>query len=697
MNPRSVAIVGASQRKSRGTRVLDNLQGIGFDGPIYPINPRYDEIQGVRCYPSPGEVPGPIDSIVVAIPGAGVPGILKDAKDAGVKAAVVLSSGFREAGPEGLVRHQQLEDLARAGMPICGPNCYGVLNLATRAATFSGRIPEPARSGPLAFVSQSGGFTNMVVNPLVEDRGLGFKYMVSCGNQVGARIEDYLRYLVEDPDVSVIGCFVEGLSSVDALIEVGDRARELEKHIVMLKSGRSIVASEAVASHTGSIAGSAKVVDAVLRRAGIISVGSLDELAETLCLLAVGDPGRIGRRVLVVTGSGGESSHAADAAERAGVAMPRLSSDSAERLVSEVLPDFGNPRNPLDGTGAMFEDPNVFPGLMDVAVADDAFDVVAVNLGHRPPEGPWAPMREFAKNIASLPAEVRSRVVGYSSMAGGPVDSELMQTLLDAEVPLLLGSEYAMKAIARVADRNETPAENGRSSQPGAAAAWPSVENLGVQEMWSLLGAYGVPVVDLKVARSRDEAVEIAAEIGYPVALKIASFAVAHKSDLGGVELNVGSADETAEAYDNIHAVASSVLEDSEAAEVIVQAMAPPGHELLVGIIRDEAMGPAVVVGTGGVYVEFLDDGRVGIPPFDVSQAHAMLREMRGFPLLTGVRGNIGSDLEAVAKLLANVSRMAVDLPDSVRAVDLNPVIVHPEGLGASCVDVWIETLSDND
>lgn len=696
LNPKVIGIVGASQRRSRGTRVMDNLRSTDFDGTIYPINPKYDEIGGLPAYPSAADTPETIDTLVVAIPGQHVPATLSTARAAGTRAAVVLSSGFREAGPEGLRRHEELEALARDGMPICGPNCYGVLNLSTRAAAFSGALPDPLRSGRLAVISQSGGFTNLIANPLIEDRGLGFKYMISCGNQIGAKIEDYIAYLLDDDDVEVIGCFVEGLHSAARVLEQGRAAADKGKSIVMYKGGRSQAAREGVASHTGSIAGSGEVVEALLRKAGIIQARSLDELVETLALLGVCKRSwQIGRRVVVVTGSGGESSHVADAADDAGILLPPVDANSAAAL-TEVLPDFGNVRNPIDGTGAMFEDESVFPGCMDVAARDGNADLVAVNFGARPPRGDHAPMRKFAKDIAAMDDDLRARVVAYTATSGGELDSQLIETLTEAGVPLVLGSATAMNVIAKVAARNEARAAR-EADEAGVDAAtdvaWPeTAEDLDVENAWSLLKGYGLPVVELRRACTAAEAVAAADEIGYPVALKIATFEVSHKSDIGGVELALAGPDDVAAAYERIVKSVTPHIGEDDARGVVVQAMAGEGIELLAGVVRDAALGPAVVVASGGLLVEVLDDAAVALPPVSHGEARRLLEGLRGSAVMRGVRGGKAADVDAAAAAIVALGRLAADLPAYVQAVDLNPVIVHREGSGASCVDVWVET-----
>src|SRR5262245_37679095 len=353
MKPRSIAVVGASPRMNRATRVIDNLRRFGYAGRVFPINPRYGEIHGLSCYPDLAATPETPDTVVVAIPAEQVPAVLTAAVERGVRGAVVLSSGFGEAGSAGQARQAALERLAaERGLLVCGPNCYGVFNIRLGAAAFSADMRDPL-AGPVAVVSQSGGFSHAIAEHLMTQRRVGLSYIVSCGNQAGVTVEDYVEFLVDDADTTVIGVFVEGFKQPDKLRRVAARARERRKPIVALKVGRSENARQAMLAHTGSLAGTPEIIEALVRQSGIIQVTSLNEMLDTLALLpAVRALGRGGWRTAVLSGLGGECGRVADVADREGVELPPLSDASVEALRA-VMPDFGNPRNPLDGTGAM--------------------------------------------------------------------------------------------------------------------------------------------------------------------------------------------------------------------------------------------------------------------------------------------------------------------------------------------------------
>jgi acetate---CoA ligase (ADP-forming) len=454
MKPRSIAVVGASPRMNRATRVITNLQRFGYAGRVFPINPRYSEVHGLPCYPDLASTPEPADTVVVAIPAAEVPAVLTAAAERGVRGAVVLSSGFGEAGPAGQARQAVLDRLAAEhGLMICGPNCYGVFNVGLGAAAFSADMRDPL-AGAVAVVSQSGGFSHAIAETLMLQRRVGVSYIVSCGNQGGVTVEDYVEFLVDDGDTAVIGLYVEGFKQPDKLHRVAARARELRKPIVALKVGRSENARQAALAHTGSAAGSPETVEALLSESGIIRVTNLSEMIDTLALLpAARDAKRTGWRTAVLSGLGGECGRAADAADREGVELPPLSAKSIEALRA-VMPDFGNPRNPLDGTGAMYERAEIFPGLVDTLLRDDAVDVLAVNLrANVPLPGGWAPSREFARVLAKAVRAGTDRLVFcYGSHAAGDLDQDVIGQLIEVGVPFLESTETAMQALRHARD-----------------------------------------------------------------------------------------------------------------------------------------------------------------------------------------------------------------------------------------------------
>jgi acetyltransferase len=692
MNPKSIAVVGASQRASRGTRVILNLKQTGFAGEVYAINPRYDEVHGFPCLPSVSAIAGGVDCIVVAIPANGVADVLTDAYAAGTRGAVVLSSGFGEGGHEDHERIERLRELAADGMFICGPNCYGVLNVKTGAAAFSGPT-DPRVPGNVGLISQSGGFSTVISTPLMEDRGVGFSYIVSCGNQIGVSVEDYMAFMVEDPDTHVIAAFVEGFKRPERLPAVAARARELGKPIVVLASGRSEHGRASVLSHTGSLAGSPEILASLLRRHGYIQVGAIDEMVEVVSLLAIQrQPRPFTRELVVITGSGGESSHAADAADEVGLPMAELS-EATKTHIEALLPEFGVAGNPVDGTGAMFENPELFPALLDTVLQDPQQGVIAVNLGSRKPKGEYAPMRRFAEAVAAAAGHTDKALVAYATSALGQQDTEMIATLRAAGVPYLAGSQAAVRALSSVwayqQHLGKAPAPEGQSieaqdlqGRPGGVIPFP--------EARELLSAFGIPVVQTRLARTAAEAVEAAEDLGYPVVLKAEAPGLVHKSDVGGVVVGCRDADMVTSSYELI--TANLVRAGyPEMDGVLVQPMPAFSLEAVAGVVVDPLLGPAILFGLGGVFVELIRDTVTEVPPLSHQQAREMVLSIRASDVLEGARGTEPLDVDALADLLVRLGDFALAHQDRLVSVDLNPVFVGPSGTGVVAVDAVVE------
>jgi len=716
MKPASIAVVGASQRTTRATRVVANLQRFGYTGRIFPINPRYSDVLGLPCYPDLASTPERADSVVVAIPAEQVPGVLNAAVAAGVRGAVVLSSGFAEAGPAGQKRQAELERLAAEhGLLICGPNCYGVFNIRLGAATFSADMAEPLRSGAVAVVSQSGGFSHAIAEYLMQQRCVGLSYIVSCGNQAGLTVEDYLAYLVEDDDTAVVGAFVEGFKKPEIFRQAAARARALRKPIVVLKVGRSENARQAMLAHTGSLAGTPEIVEAVLRQSGVVQVSSLNEMIDTLTLLSAArhhSPGAW--RVGVLSGLGGECGRASDAADRAGVELPPLSATSVNTMKG-FMPEFANPRNPLDGTGAMYEDARLFPQLFDVLLREDALDVVAVNLrANVPRPGGGAPSRQFSRTMIEALAKNPDRfVVAFSSFAGGDLDQEVVGPLAEAGVPFLESTETAMQALRharehrRFLDRPDTvpasaPAHASEAAAPprGAApharpaASRPTAGTsrvLGNGEAMQLLREFGIPLAETIAAKDAELAVAAAERLGYPVVLKIDSPHVVHKTDVGGIRAGCADAAAVRAAFGDMLA---EVRRRSPAARLdgaLVQRMVSGGREMILGVKTDPLFGPAVVCGFGGIFVEQLRDAAVRVPPIGPADAAAMIAGLRGATILAGARGRARADTHALADAIVRLGALAAAHRDLLRALDINPLLVLDDGHGVVAVDWLIE------
>jgi len=699
LDPRSIAVVGASPRGGRGMRTLANLRDTGFKGEVLAVNPRYDEVLGFRCYRSVADLPVPVDCLVVAVGADAACDMLESAYAHGIAAAVVLAAGFGEGG-QGEERAQRLRALGAKGMRICGPNCYGLLSITQGAAitAFSGQIPKPLRGGAVALVSQSGGLGNGVVAPLMGDRLLGFRYVVSCGNQIATGIEDYVAHFAQAPDVGLIAAIVEEIRSPRQLMRAARAAHQRGKPIVFLPIGRSPAGKAMIASHTGALANDQVIREAYLRRCGIISADTYDEFVETIELLAVAPPqARPAREVVVISGSGGGATIAADALDGTGMTLPAFSPATRARIAA-ALPEFGNPGNPLDGTGAMSDDPAVLPKLLEAVISDDSGAMIATTISARQ-------ISEKERRFASLLAE-RARSCGRQLLAfqhsplGGPLDAEIVRTLHEARIPFLLGGRTAMRvlqhlplareyrAYAQARDWSGDEHAETRMASAGRAGAMRG-DFLSAR---GLLLESGVPVVEAVLARSEGEAMVAFRRFGMPAALKAEAPGLIHKSDAGCVRLSCASESEVAEAY-------RAILQNARNAGfpkpdgVLVQPMVEGVAEAYAGIINDPDFGPAISFGLGGLFVEILEDTATEMAPVAHEEALRMISRVKAAPILKGARGRSGGDVGALAELLVRLGQFAVAHFGRFRALDLNPIIVRRGGEGAVAVDIAVEPM----
>src|SRR4030095_6511544 len=707
MQPKSVAVIGASQRppaagiarEPRGNRVIRNLRNFGYPGRIVAVNPKYSKVMDCPCYPDLAAIPDSVDCVVLAVPNRHVPDLLESAAAAGVRAGVVFSACFAEIGVEGKQRQARLEALSKErDFLICGPNCYGVLNVFGKAPLFASLIPHGFLTGPVALVSQSGGLSTTIANALMLNRHVGLSHIVSCGNQAGVTVEEYLNYFVEDHNTGVVAAFVEGFKQPAKLMAVAHKAIARNKPLIILKGGRSEVSQRAAATHSGSLAGAAEVIDAAFRQGGIVQVRSLNELIDTVSLFACETFVKRhngGRRIGGLSGSGGECTLVSDAAMNVGLEVPELSDDSKARL-PEVLPDFGNLNNPLDGTGAMYDDDKIFPRLLQALIDDANIDIVTVNLeANDPRPKELKSSNRFSQAIANAAAGANKPIAIFSSVVGGPVDPEILLPLRTAGVPLMEGAERAMSALRHLAgyqqfrkswqamDQKEAPLASSHSKFPAGI--------LPAEAAFRLLDSFGIPVVPTLLTRNADEAASASERIGFPVVLKIESAQITHKSDVGGVELGLSSAAEVRDAFRRIRERVTAQNPTAEIAGIVVQGMAAEGIEMILGIKRDPLFGPVVVCGFGGILVEVLKDVAIGIPPVSREQAHSLLTGLRGWLLLTGIRGKPPADLDALCDAIVKVSNLAVSLGEQLLALDINPLVVHATNHGVVAVEALVQ------
>jgi len=687
LNPGSIAVVGASQDpNSLGTRTLQTLIDNGYAGALYPVHPRYTEVAGLTAYPSVREIPGGADIAVVAVAAPRVAAVVEDCGAAGIAYAVVLTSGFGEVGGDGPRLQQELVEVAaRSGVHLTGPNSLGFLNRTHDVAAGFG-VGMEGRSRPekggLGIVSQSGGMGLSLLNRATLS-GLGVSTFVSTGNEADLTLVDFIEELLEDPETKVIAAYAETIRGADRLLQAGRRAAELGKPIVIAKIGGSEAGRRAVQSHTGSLAGADAVYEQAFREAGIIRVDDIEDLFDLSTFLL---RGRIpqGDRVAVVTQSGGGGAWLADAIEQQGMTLAAASEGLQAELASFV-PDFGSVLNPVDLTASGIST-EAFASVIKTLSDSGEYDAIVVLM-------PLLDVSEEA--IAGLAAVTPLPVLGFSHWLPTPA---LRPRLGALEIPYVTSPQRAGRVLA-AASRLGAAWRRGLAGSEAAAQA-AGVADLTVvttsaagvdvgddAAAFALLEHAGLPVAAWRRASSREEAVEAAAQIGLPVAMKLSVGGLLHKSDVGGVRVGLGDEAAVGDAWDDLATAAEAL---GAPPRVLVQAMVPPGLEVIVGAKLDPAFGPVVMVGAGGIYAELLRDVSIRLAPVSAAEAAAMLDELGLAALLHGARGREPADVAALAEIVSRLSAAATAWQGEVAEIDLNPVIVLPEGNGAVIVDVAI-------
>ncbi|TFG71098.1 MAG: CoA-binding protein, partial [Anaerolineales bacterium] len=680
-SPQSVAVIGASRDPDKlGYAVLNNIIQAGYKGSIYPINPKGGDILDLQSYPSVLDVPGSIDLAVIVIPQKYVPAALVECGKKAVSSVVIISAGFREAGREGYERELELIQTAKDyHIRVIGPNCLGVIDTNTPLnATFAAGMPP---AGPIAFMSQSGALGTAVLDIAMAGH-IGFSKFVSLGNKADVSEIDLLQAWGEDPDSSVILIYVEGVPDGQRFMEVARKVTR-EKPVIAIKSGVTASGSRAVSSHTGSLAGSEAAYKAAFSQAGIIRVESMEALFDNARAFAY-QPLLKGDRIAIVTNAGGPGILATDALERAGLIITHLSPETTAALDSQ-LPGAASSANPVDVLGDAFADRYEF--ALKVVLEDPQVDGLMVIVT------PQA-MTEIEKTAHAVGrvAQTTDKPVLGCFMGEARIKAGI-DVLWQYSVPNYPFPERAAGAFAAMNAyrlERETPIfkpEPRSESMPAVRELFSRVRSegrvsIGDSEAWSVLNAYGFRVPKSQLAATADEAITIAEEIGYPVVMKIASPDILHKTDVGGVKLNIRSANDVRDAFDLMVYRAGRYVPGAHIWGCQVQEMVTGGREILLGMSRDPQFGPLVAFGLGGIYVEALKDVSFRIAPFSREEAHDMIREIRSYRLLEGIRGEPPVDLEALENSLLLISRLVTDFPEIVE-LDINPLMVFGQGRGA--------------
>lgn len=683
-SPRGVAIIGASAAPNKlSFGILRNLSQYGYSGHIAPVNPKEDEILGYKSYPDITSVPDPVDLAVIVLPAPVIPEVLEDCGKRGVKAVVIISGGFKELGPEGAAMEASLVDIARRyDMRLIGPNCVGTLDMYTGLnTTFIQGLPA---RGSIGFVSQSGAVAGGVVE-IIRDKFIGFSMFATLGNEADVNETDMIEYLADEPNTHVIAAYVEAINDGERFIQA---ARKVSRHkpIIMLKAGRTSAGARAVSSHTGSLAGSYTAYQAAFEQAGVIEVTTLADLFD-ISMGFAHLPLPKGPRVAIITNGGGPAALVSDGLSPNGLQMADISPETQEALRPHLNPA-AQLANPVDMLGAadapeysvalkaVLADPNVDmavailvpqatvnPDAIAQAICDQAKGqdkpVIAVFVG----EWSTKKAREILHTNGipmytgpETPGRVFSAMLKYARWLGKPEQTEPQLANLDhAAVDSLLQQAKGQPALGEVLTR-------------------------------PLLEAYGMPVVAGQAAGSAEEAAKIAQQVGFPVVMKIVSPDILHKSDVGGIQLNLGSADSVINAYNKMMRDITTIMPQARLEGVLIEAMAPEGMEVIVGMRRDPNFGPLMMFGLGGIYVELFGDVSFRVAPLMHEDALEMIHSTRAGRLLTGFRGMPEADVEAVADTILRLSKLALDFPQ-ISEIEINPLLVLPKGKGALALD----------
>jgi acetyltransferase len=700
LSPDSIAIVGASaDTETLRGRLTHALIGHGYDGRIFPVTRSQSEVLGLRAYPSVPALPEPVDLAVILVPAAHVVETLEQCGGR-VRAAVVISSGFAEESNEAArARDVELSRIAeRHGIVVCGPNSEGIVNpLRPLVATFSPVFHDPTRSllpavstaRPIAVSCQSGALTFSFLSR-GRDRQLHFTHQVSAGNQTVLEAHDYIDWWLDQGSADIFLLYLEGMRRPERFRAVADKAADAGKPLIVAKVGRSAAGRRAAASHTGALAQAGDIDDAIFRHHGIIRGEDLDHMLDIAAAFSFCRLPR-GNRVAVITGSGGSAVWMADILSAHGLELPVLE-DDIQRRVLALLPSYASAQNPVDGTAQAIHEVG-YARLVEIVRESKRIDTILL-IGSLANDATAA---KRAEELAAITASTEQPILlsTYTTASAGA-----MARFAEAGIPCYTSMPSCARAIRALVDY--AAFQTGRREPMAASVTPPGVRDevgralaaaapvLTEAEAKTLLARYGVPRPQETLATSADEAAQAAARIGGPVALKVQSPEITHKTEAGGIALGIVGETAVREAYERVLGSAKRMYPEAAIRGVLVQAMAPPGREIILGITRDASFGPMLMVGIGGIHVEVLRDIAFAPVPIGTEQALALLDQLKGTALLGAVRGAPPADRTALTELIATLSRFAADHAELIEEIDLNPVIVHSEGQGVTVVDALI-------
>ncbi len=697
LNGNTVAVIGASER-SRAAGVFRNLERFGFPHDrLFPINPNRSHVFGLPCFKNIFELPEPVDIAVIATNRDNVLPSVQQCIEKNVKGALIFADGFAEAGEEGDRLQQQITEISEAhGFLICGPNCMGYVVPGHNLGLWSADLPVFFPAGNISAVFQSSGALSLFLKQ-IPLRNLGFRIAVSTGNQASLALEDYLANIVEDSGTHVIMLYIEAITRPRDLLKALARALELGKPVIAMRVGKTDRSRRNVAAHTGNLAATGRAWDSILQQMGVTLVANFDEFLETIVLFS----GLKAPRPMVQGGvglisiSGGDCSFLSDLCERLDVRLPELSPHKRQKI-GEYLGKTTLLGNPLDIENLRRQNEAGFYDSIELFITEPPLEIICCRLNL--PSNPTDESKQDCRRIAQF-ATANQKLVIFMTRASEGIDLNWLEYFAELGIPFVQEYEKGLKAIKAwlryqelcrrsASENNNLPKSDHRLSSLRATIAKHHQKSLPYQLGMELLSLYQVPVAQGGLATTPDAAETIAAKTGFPIALKVASPDVPHKTDVGGVILNIQSLDGLKQGFQRIVDSTKRQVPNATVEGVVVQKMIRGTAEAIVGITTERGLGPVVMFGLGGVFVEVLKDVSFRRPPFGLEVAYDMINEIRGKEILQGARGMPKSDIDALANVIWQLSRLSVDFEDEIDQFEINPLVISPAGEGATAVDI---------
>ncbi len=696
--PKSIAIIGATEDPKRVAGLpLKYAIDHGYKGKLFPVNPNRDTVLGLKCYPSVLDIPEEVDAAVIVVPAGVVPEMIEQCAKKGVKAVVIGVSGFAELDEEGKKRQNRIVEIARqSGMRICGPNTNGLLNVHEGISLGYSFAQEVAIPGGLGYVTQSGALLSATV-PRFARRNVGMSYFVGAGNQADLEVFDFVRYLIDDPKTKAIAVYVEGFNDPKKFPEVADLALEKGKPIAMLKVGRSELAAKAAKSHTGSLAGSDAVVDAICKQKGIARVDDFDELiAVSSVFLKCKLPK--GNRVGVISSSGGAIGMIADRTMDVDLRFVDVS-EKTKQEASKVLPWYGEYKSPFDIAGAgsrATQDIDLARAAVNFVLNDENVDILLAVITPMDRRG----TQNYLQAIIEASKTSEKPIILFSPMAS--LREEENEIFARGDIPMLTDSAEcakALDALIKFSRSLERRRESKEASGPSISVNVKEIEKglqklgrkiLSENESKELLSRYGILSTEEALAGSSEEAAKIAAKMGYPVVLKVDSPDIPHKTEANVIKIGISNQSELIDAYKNIMSNAKTYAPQAKIRGVLVQEMVSGAREVIVGLSYDPQFGPVIMFGLGGIFVEVFKDVSLRTAPLTRTDAEEMIREVKGYKTLKEFRGKPEADVKGIVDVLMKVSRLATDLGDVLSEIDINPLMVLDKGKGVKAADALV-------